>query len=98
MRETGHLVDFFTDRHAVDKILEVNDTRVLGQDREGIRIPLGEFMSLFHALSVDNLDGSAVHNLVAAGLATTLVAADAVADAGHRRQSCFPVLVGWQLL
>src|SRR4051812_19065949 len=45
-REAGDLVHLFMDRQALDDVLEPDGARLLGQDRERIRIPLDQDLPL----------------------------------------------------
>jgi len=63
-RETRDFVHVFVDRHLVDDVLEADRAARLGQDREGVRIPLDEHLGLFNLLVVLDLEVRAVDDRV----------------------------------
>src|SRR5262245_21796052 len=64
-RETRDFVDFLVDRDALEDVLETNLTCFLGQNREGVRIPLDQNLSLLDRLPFLHLEPRAVHNRIA---------------------------------
>src|SRR5439155_12285944 len=50
-REAGDLVDFLVHRDALENVLEANLPGILGENREGVRIPFDEHLALLDLLS-----------------------------------------------
>jgi hypothetical protein len=68
-REAGDLVDFLVHRDAFENVLEPDLTRFLGEDREGVRIPLDQDLALFDRLSFLHLQSRAVDDRIALAVA-----------------------------
>src|SRR6185312_15394745 len=88
-REAGDLVDLFVDRDTFLQVLELHGAGDLGEDGEGVRIPLAEQVAELDVLSVLNLELGAVDEGVALLLATLLVDDGERAGAVHDNQATF---------
>ena len=81
-REAGDLVDFLVHRDAFEDVLEADLARLLGEDREGVRIPLDQHLALLDLLPVLHLQPRAVDDRVALAVAPLRVLHDEVAGCG----------------
>ena len=62
--DAGRLVERFGHRLAFDEILEADDAFDLGEDRAGVRIPLGDALAALDVLAVVDLEPRAVLDAV----------------------------------
>ena len=72
-REAGDFIDFFVERDAFLQVLELDRAADLGEDGEGVRIPLGQCLAERDRGAVFHLELGAVDDLVAFLLAATIV-------------------------
>ena len=68
-REAGALVDLLLHRDAFDDVAELHDAADLGEDRDGVRVPLGDHLAGLHLVAVLLLELGAVDDRVALALA-----------------------------
>ena len=61
-RKAGDLVDFFVQRDSILQVLELHRAADLGENREGIRIPLHQHLSELDMISISNLQLGAVND------------------------------------
>ena len=80
-REAGDFIDFFVEGDAFLQVLELDGAADLGEDREGVRIPLGHDLAELDGCAVFDLELGAVDDLVALLFAATIV------DDGDRSRS-----------
>ena len=64
VRKTGHAVELLLHRDAFFDVLELHDARSFGDDRSGIRIPLGHELALFDRVAVLHEELGAVDDRV----------------------------------
>src|SRR5262245_19029779 len=74
------------DGHPFDDVLEADGARLLGEDRERVRIPLNERLTLLELLAVLHLHALAVDDRVAFAIAPLFVLDDERAVAVHDDQ------------
>ena len=72
-REAGDFVDFFVERDAFLQVLELDGAGDLGEQREGVRIPLAEYVALGYLGAVFDLELGAVDDGVALLLAALVI-------------------------
>ncbi len=84
-RQARDLVHFLVHREAVDDVLELHRARLLGEDREGVRIPLDQHLALFDLLAVLHPQARAVDHLVALAVAPLRVLHDQRCPCGSSR-------------
>src|SRR5262249_96163 len=77
-RQTGHLVNLFVNGDVLDKVAPMHGPADLGQDREGVRVPLGDLLALLDVAAVGDVQRRAVSDRI------TLDLAPAVVDDQHR--------------
>ena len=68
-REARDLVHLLVHRHALDDVLEADLAGLLGEDREGVGVPLDERLALLDLLVLLHLHARAVDDLVALAVA-----------------------------
>ena len=68
-REAGDLVDFLVHRDAFENVLEADLARLLGEDRERVRIPFDQHLALLDRLAFLHLQPRAVDDRVALAVA-----------------------------
>ena len=85
-RQAGDLVDFLVHRDAFEDVLEADLARLLGEDREGVRIPLDQHLALLDRLAFLHLEPRAVDDRVALAVAPLRVLHDERAAAVHDHQ------------
>ena len=72
-RQAGDLVHFFVERDVGDEVLVLHRARVLGEDRERVRIPLDEDLARLDRLAVAHLEARAVDDRIALAVAALRV-------------------------
>src|SRR5690606_761880 len=83
--DAGGLVGLFLDRQAFDQVLEADHAGHLGEDRGGVRVPLGQTLAAPDIRPVLDADAGAVRDLVRlAVLAVHDHGDDDVAAHGHQ--------------
>ena len=85
-REAGDLVDFLVHRDAFENVLEADLARLLGEDRERVRIPLDEHLALLDRLAFLHLEARAVDDRIALAVAPLRVLHDERSAAVHDDQ------------
>ena len=83
VRDAGGLVDDLAHRHALDQVDVVGDTLALRDDRQRVRIPLGQLLALLHHAALVDQQLGAVGNAMARALAAVLVDQNDLAVAPH---------------
>src|SRR5207248_1788591 len=68
-REARPLVELLLHGDAFEDVAELHRARRLGEDRDGVRVPLGDHLAALHLLAVALLELRAVHHRVALALA-----------------------------
>ena len=91
MRQTGHFVDFFADRHPFNQVLEGYGAGFLGEDRKCVRIPLRKLLPFFDTLAIGHFKSRTVVDLIPFELATALVGQGDDAVPVHCHQVAFAV-------
>ncbi len=86
-RESGDLVDFLMDGHAFDDVLESDLAGFLGQNRERVRIPFDQHLTLLDLLPVFHAQTGAVHDRIALAVTPFLVLHDQRSGAIHDDES-----------
>ena len=79
-REAGHLVELLFHGHRLDDVAVLHDAVDLGEDRNGVGVPLGEHRAALDLLALFDLHECAVGEAVVLALAARLVD-----DRGPRR-------------
>src|SRR5215475_1098613 len=77
-RQAGHLVDLFVNGDVLDQVAPMHRPADLGQDREGVRVPLGDLLALLDVPAVGDVQRSAISDRI------TFDLAPAVVDDQHR--------------
>src|SRR5262245_21797017 len=77
-RQAGHLVDLLVNGDVLDQVAPMHAAADLGQDCEGVRVPLGDLLPLLDVSAVGDVQRRAVSDRV------TLDLAPAVVDDQHR--------------
>src|SRR4051812_16555038 len=72
-REAGDFVHFLVIRDVGDEVLVLHGARILGQDRERVRIPLDEDRALLDRVAVAHLEARTVDDRVALAVAALVV-------------------------
>ena len=72
-RQAGDLVHFLVDRDPFEDVLEADLARLLGEDRERVRIPLDQDLALLDRLAFLHLEARAVDDRVALAVAALRV-------------------------
>src|SRR5260370_20352110 len=85
-RAAGDLVDFLVHRDALEDVPEADLARLLGEDREGVRIPLDKDLTLLDRLALLHLEPCAVDDRVALAVAPLRVLDDERSTAVHDDQ------------
>ena len=91
VRDAGGLVHHFAHRHAFDQVDVVHDAFALGDDRQGVRIPLRQLLALGHLDAVIGQQARAVRNAVTRPLAALVVDQDDLAVAAHDHRDALAV-------
>src|SRR5581483_1291791 len=91
-RQARDLIDLRRDRHAVDEVLELQETRDLGDDRVGMGIPGRADLTRNHGIAFLHRNHRAVRNLVPLALATEVIHHADLTRARHRNQVSLLVL------
>ncbi|KFB72909.1 MAG: hypothetical protein AW09_001870 [Candidatus Accumulibacter phosphatis] len=81
-RKACDLIDLFGNGHAFLDILELHETRVLGDDRSRVRIPAGQPGTGLDGLTVSDLQCRAIGDFVLLTLATVVVGNQDLAGTG----------------
>ena len=74
--QTGDFVHLFVNRQPFDDVLEADGPGLLRENREGIRIPFDDRLSLLDLLAVAHLESRAIHDRIALAIAALLVGHD----------------------
>ena len=85
-REAGDLVHFLVHRDAFEDVLEADLARLLGEDRERVRIPLDQHLPLLDRLAFLHLEPRAVDDRIALAVAPLRVLHDERSAAVHDDQ------------
>src|SRR5262245_23994300 len=88
-RQTGHFVDLFVNGDVLDQVAPVHRAAHLGQDREGVRVPLGDLLPLFDVAAVGYDERRAVSDRVTLDFAAAVVNDQHRAVAVHRDDFAF---------
>src|SRR5690554_118531 len=82
--QAGYFVQLPGHRYALFDVLETDDTGVLGHDRTGERIPVGQPLASLDDVTVAHGNGGTVGDLVAFAFAAGIIKNDDLARAGDR--------------
>src|SRR5262249_10890569 len=85
--QTGHFVDLLVHRDALENVLEADLARLLGEDRERVRIPLDQHLALLDLLPFLHLQPRAVDDRITLAVAPLLILHDERSAAVHHDQS-----------
>ena len=91
VRDAGGVVEQLSVRHPFDHVDIVGDALALGNDRYGVRVPLGNADPRFHLGAVVGEQASAVGHLVPRALAIVLIVQHDLAVAAHHHRPALAV-------
>ncbi len=92
--DAGRLVCCFRHRNAVDEVFELDRAGDVGEDRAGVRIPLGDALALLDRVAVIDQQARAVGHAVRGAFDALLVLDHDRHVAAHRHQAVFGVAHG----